>query len=431
LLRPIGMTTIGRTTALLTLLASAVVAIGCGAGHPHSTQHGAVPAVPAKLTSSQLSALRGYGVGDMTFGLNVLSRLCASQPGRNEALSPLSLESGLGLAYLGAGGTTATAIAKVLHLPATGQNLASGLRARAALLASLNRPGVTFTSSNRIWADPSLITKPSFAAALRTSYQAGLTHLPLLSRPEEARTRINAAIAADTHGHITDLLPPGSVAPGTIGWVLTDALYLDAAWRYPFNHALTRPGTFSTSSGKVTAQYLTGQLLFTVATVHGWTAVSLPYRGGRLSMLALLPPATGKPAAGNCQIPAAADVGQLASDVATSHAQTEIALPKVNLTSSESLNGVLTSLGMGVAFSHGANFTGLSPQACCIGFVRPAATLDVAEKGTVASAATAVGIVANAARLVLSFDRPYLILLRDSLTGEPLMLAWVANPASN
>jgi serpin B len=423
-----GMTAIRRAIALLALLAAAVVASGCGAGHPRSAGSGAAPAVSAKLTSSQVSALRRYGVGDTAFGLNVLSELCASQPGRNEALSPVSLESGLGMAYLGAKGTTATAIAKVLHLPATGQNLASGLRARAALLASLNRPGVTFTSSNRIWADPSLVTDPSFVAALRASYQAGLTHVPLLSEPEQALTRINAAVAADTHGHITGLLPPGSIAPGTIGWVLTDALYLNAAWKHPFNHAMTRPGAFNTGTGKVTAQYMTGQS-FKVATAHGWTAVSLPYRGGRLGMLALLPPAAGKPTAGSCQIPAAADIGQIANDLAASHVQTDIALPKVKLASSESLNQALTSLGMGIAFTGRANFTGLSPQACCIGFVRHAATLDVAEKGTVASAATAVGIMPSMATNVLSFDRPYLMLLRDSLTGEPLILAWVANPA--
>jgi serpin B len=422
------MSVIRHATALLTLLAAAAVACGCGASNHRSDDHGAPPAASATLTSSQVSALRRYGVGDTAFGLNVLSELCASQPGRNEVLSPLSLEAGLGMAYLGARGSTAAAIAKVLHLPATGRNLASGLQARAALLASLNRPGVTFTASNRIWADPSLVTNPSFIAALRASYQAGLTHLPLLSNPEQARAKINAAVAADTRGHITDLLPPGSIPPGAIGWVLTDALYLNAAWKYPFDHGLTGPGTFNARTGKVTAQYMTGQS-FKVATAHGWTAVSLPYRGHRLSMLALLPPAGGKPTSGSCQIPAAADIGRLANDVAASRVGTDIAFPKVKLATSESLNQVLASLGMGVAFSDGANFTGLSPQACCIGFVRHAATLDVAEKGTVASAATAVGMMPTAARITLNFDRPYLMLLRDSLTGEPLMLAWVANPA--
>jgi hypothetical protein len=65
LLRPIGMTTIRRATALLALLASVVVASGCGVGHRRPADHGAAPAVSAKLTSSQLGALRSYGATQM------------------------------------------------------------------------------------------------------------------------------------------------------------------------------------------------------------------------------------------------------------------------------------------------------------------------------------------------------------------------------
>jgi serpin B len=237
-------------------------------------------------------------------------------------------------------------------------------------------------------------------------------------------------VAADTRGHITGLLPPGSIPPNAIGWVLTDALHLNASWKDPFNHAMTQPGPFSTAGGKVTVQYLSG-VSFAMAKASGWTAVSLPYRGNRLSMLALLPRTAGQSTAGGCQLPTAGAVSTLAAGLAATHLQTEIALPKVKLASAYPLQGALTSLGMGIAFGGRADFSGLSPQACCIGFVRHAATLAVAEKGTVASAATAVGIMPSAGHLVLSFDRPYLLILRDSLTGEPLMLAWVANPATS
>ena len=94
---------------------------------------------------------------------------------------------------------------------------------------------------------------------------------------------------------------------------------------------------------------------------------------------------------------------------------------------------VLTALGMGVAFTPAADFTGLSTQACCIGLVEQAATLGVGEKGTVASAATAVGMEPTAARLLppqLLFNRPYLMLVTDRATGEPIFLARVADPAT-
>ena len=420
------MTTKAKATAVAAVLVSSALACGCAGVPVHQPSH-KPPRPSAVLTSSQVTALRAYGAGDTDFGLRLLSAVCRGQPGTNAVISPVSLATGLGMAYLGARGATATAMARVLRLPGDSQSLAAGLAARAELLYSLNRPGITFSTSNRLWADPAVITNPGYVSALRAGYQAGVTHAPLLTNPDQARAKINAAVAADTRGHITELLPPGSIPPRAIGWVVTDALYLNAAWANPFDAAMTQPGSFSASSGEVTAHYMNGGS-FAVATSAGWTAVSLPYRGNRLSMLAVLPPAGQK--AGGCQLPTAGTLGGLAAGLSASHTQTYIALPKVKLASSYALKGALTSLGMGIAFGGQADFSGISPQACCIGFVQHAATLAVAEKGTVASAATAVGITASAAHLVLSFDRPYVLLLRDSLTGEPLMLAWVANPAS-
>ena len=59
------------------------------------------------------------------------------------------------------------------------------------------------------------------------------------------------------------------------------------------------------------------------------------------------------------------------------------------------------------------------------------ATLSVDEKGAIATTATAVGVQALALPIPLLFNRPYLLIIRDMLTGEPLMMAWVANPAQD
>ena len=85
---------------------------------------------------------RPYGAADTAFGLDVLSAWCRADPHANLVLSPSSLASGLGMAYLGARGGTARVMARVLHLPAAAaRQLEAGLQARSTALRGLSRPG--------------------------------------------------------------------------------------------------------------------------------------------------------------------------------------------------------------------------------------------------------------------------------------------------
>ena len=409
--------------------AAATLAAGCGSGAaPQRALPGGESVVMGTAAREPAADPRPYGAADTAFGLSVLGAWCRRDPQANLVLSPASLATGLGMAYLGARGSTARAMASVLRLPAAGQPLIAGLGARSAALRSLDGPGVTLATSDQIWADPSLPTLAGYLDALAAGYGAGLRQAPLLDDPAGAARQIDAAVAAATRGHIPRLLPAGDLNGS--GWVLTDALYLDADWATPFNANKTAPGGFTTATGqRLTASYLNGGG-FPFTSADGWTAVSLPYRGGKLAMTALLPDSgsLGCPALSSSTLSAITTA--LASGTAR---RTAVALPKVSLQSRASLRGLLTTLGMGVAFSPDADFSGLSPSACCIGSVIHAATLDIGEKGTVGTAATAVGILPTAATLgprqLITFDRPYLLLVTDMSTGEPLFLARVANPA--
>ena len=374
---------------------------------------------------------RPYGAADTAFGLDVLGAWCRADPQANLVLSPSSLASGLGMAYLGARGGTARAMAGVLHLPAAGgQQLEAGLQARSAALRDLSGPGVTLNASDQVWADPGLVTERSYLNAVATGYNAGVAQAPLLHNPERARQEINQAIATATRGQIPQLLLPGSL--NGIGWVLTDALYMHAAWATPFDATLTSPGPVhhrrrAAGHGAVHDRRSVpcgpgGRLDRGLAPVqrrqagHGGAAAAR--RRLRLhdacrdsprhdDVPAGRRPARPSPGASRCRRCPCGD--------------------------QVSMKPVLTALGMGVAFTPAADFTGLSPQACCIGLVEQAATLGVGEKGTVASAATAVGMEPTAARLLppqVLFNRPYLMLVTDRATGEPLFLARVADPAT-
>jgi serpin B len=371
------------------------------------------------------------GAADTAFGLSVLGAWCRENPQANLVLSPSSLASGLGMAYLGARGGTAQAMARVLHLPATGPQLAAQLQAHSAALHSLDRPGVTVASSDQVWTDPSLVTRASYLNAVATGYRAGVARVPLLSGPGRAAQQIDQAIGGATRGHIPRLLSADALQD--IGWVLTDAVYLNAAWAHPFQASATKSQEFRTAAGReVSAKFMSGGQ-FHQAQAAGWTAASLPYRGDRLAMLALLPPAMTRD---GCALPSPGTMASLSGALSRGGGAagpvTAVALPRVNLSTKADLKGLLAGLGLGVAFTPAADFGGLSPQACCIGLVEHAATLQVGEKGTVASAATAVGLMPTDAQAAppLVFDRPYLLLVTDTRTGEPLFLARVTDPSA-
>ncbi len=414
---------------------------GCGTTPTSTTTHASDDAMMRGVATVEPAAdPKPFGAADTAFGLDVMRAWCAQNPGQNLVFSPSTLASALGMAYLGARGATAAEMARVLHLPESSRAaLAAGLQARLKSLSSLDGPGVTVAASDQVWTDPTLPTLRSYLNEVATGYGAGVAKAPFSTDPGKAAAEINAAISAATRGHITVLVDSSMLSQ--VGWVLTSALYLDATWATPFDANQTKPTSFTPTSGKaVTVPFMNGDA-FPYTTAGGWQAVALPYQGGKLTMTALLPPARS----GACALPSQAEMAAITGSLdgagagaGASAGTADVSLPKVDLDTSGgagTMQPVLERLGMGLAFTDKADFTGLSLEACCIAFVQQAATLQVGEKGTVGAAAAAVGIEPYAMAVpqtnTVTFNRPYLLLVSAKATGEPLFLAEVANPANS
>ena len=435
-----------RFSALL--LAAGLTAALAGCASATAPQPGPSPAEARGVAAIEPAAdPRPFGAADAAFGLDVLRAWCAQYPGQNLVFSPSTLASALGMAYAGAHGATAAAMARVLHLPTAGGTiLEAGLQARADALGALGGPGVTLAPSDEVWADPSLPPLTSYLDAVATGYRAGLAKVPFLTDPAKAADEVNAAIAAATRGHIPHLVTPDLVSD--VGWVLTSALSMNARWATPFDPTKTAKDDFTLADGKTVLPFYLEGTGFSYARAGGWTAVDLPYKGGKLTMTALLPPAGT--ASGSCALPSQASLTALTASLragargaaaARQHngvgRTADVVLPKVSLSTggeTGNMKPVLQRLGMGVAFTAQADFTGLSKLAGNLAFVQQAATFQVAEKGTVAAAAAAVGITPTSAEanpVTIRFDRPYLMVVSATSTGEPLFLAEVADPTAS
>ena len=400
------------------LLAAGLAVMGCGGG---STSGSAPPttslnsdAVPTAVAAAQKAAVPvgpAIVTADNAFGLNLLDTLLAGSGGDNIAISPLSVALALQVLYNGAAGSTQQAMAQTLELGTLSDSALNG--DNAALHASLISadPKVQLTVANSLWIDESRgPVLPSFTQTDETYY--GATVGDLAGAPAD----INAWVDSETHGLITQLMPPGEY----VAAIIANVLYFKGQWTTAFDPANTAAAPFTLSSGsQMSAQLMnqTGSFAYAEGNLHGvnFQAVRIPYGQGRLSMLVVLPGA----GANVTSFVAGITLDDLNGLIAQLNLSTvSSALPRFNASYGSSLTGALTSMGMGVAFGPSADFSALAPG-FTVNVVEHKTVVEVDETGTVAAAATGVGTTVGLGQMyTITMDHPFFYAIRDDKTGN-------------
>ena len=319
------------------------------------------------------------------------------------------------------------------------------------MLDGLASGPLTLRAPSTLWVQSGLPLRPEFTAALAGLAAVSVHDADFARAAEAAREEINALIAEQTAGKITGLLPPGAVTAAT-RLVLASAVYLKAAWAHPFPEAATADGPFWPEPGRdvqVPLMRLAARLRYLRG--DGYQVVELPYAGGRLAMLIVLPdgglgPLEDRLAAGGVAglaggaaeaggaggVPEAGGAGGVAEGL--SPRQVSLVLPKFRMTSALDLAPVLTALGARLAFTRAADFSGITlAEPLHIGAVAHKAYIDVDERGTEAAAATAVTMalaraVFGGPPVEVVVDRPFLYAITEAGSGLPLFLGRVADP---
>jgi serpin B len=401
---------------------------------------------------------------DDAFGADLYQRLPAAG---NLVFSPSSIAIALRLVLLGARGETAAQIAAALHLGRPDQ-AGPQLRTVLTLLDDLATGDLTFRAPSTVWVQSGLPLEPGFTAARAAVTDAAATvalrDADFRRDAEQARQEINQVIAQQTAGRITDLLGPG-VLDASTSLVLASAVYLKAAWAHPFPAGATHGAPFHPDSGiQVTVPTMRLGARLRYVRGDGFQAVGLPYAGSRLGLLIVLPdgppgadpsgadpsggdpsgadppgadpPAGGQPGGGPPGIgPDSGGLGRLLARLAPR--QVSLALPRFRVTSDFALRPLLAALGMPLAFSPEADFSGITTaQRLRIDEVAHQAYIEVNEEGTEAAAATAVIIKASARFMnteppvEMIVDRPFLFAITDTESGLPLFLGRVTDPTA-
>jgi serine protease inhibitor len=416
-----------------------------------------------------------------------LYRQLAKQPeyrDKNLFFSPYSIFCALAMTAEGARGETAAQMGSVLHFPETARHIGGDAKSipwNTSMIhvgvAALDERFMSDTAkkqyalrvANALWIEKTYPIQQSYADTIQRFYRGGVFPVDFIDRSESERQKINAWIEEQTNKHIKDMIPPRGVNENT-RLVLTNAIYFKGDWLESFVENRTKEDRFTTTAGKdmrvammlgpgmravrYGAFQADGSFFKTPATVSrkstqslypdkdGFLMIELPYKGGDLSMVVILPQDIG-------------GLDRLEKSLSNANFQSwcgklekrpvHVYLPKFKLKTDYGLSRALVSLGMTRAFvdptrPNGAQFDGMCTsqnprQKFSITDVLHKAFVEVNEKGTEAAAATVVAhAVPVSVRPTEPFtptfraNKPFVFIIRDVKTGIILFLGRMTNP---
>jgi serpin B len=427
------MNTISRITLITVALAILAGCVCPGGGKPPGLSAQSKKArvkSPDVPTLDQTELVSGNGA----FAFDLYRYLTKGKDG-NVFYSPHSISLALAMTYAGARGETEQEMADTLHFTLPQDQLHPAFNWLDLELASRGEgakgkdgDGFQLHIANTTWGQEDYAFLPEYLDALAINYGAGMQLLDFVGDPEGSRLTINDWVSDQTEGRIQDLIPPDCIDSLT-RLVLTNAIYFNASWAEAFEKDQTNDGAFCLLDGsQVTVPMMTHTASYGYSESKGLQALELPYDGGELSMVILLP-AEGEFEAFEASLDAE-NVDAIVSELM--HQEVTLTMPRFEIESEFSLVRALAEMGMPTAFSMGADFSGMDgTEELFIGEVLHKSFITVDEAGTEAAAATAVEMQLKGAPMEpikVTVDRPFIFFIRDIETGAILFVGRVVDP---
>jgi len=365
----------------------------------------------------------------LQFAFKLFAELTKSNKEQNVLVSPTSVALALALAYNGARGETARAIARTLELGEISLDALN--RANAALIESLRAldPHVALAIANSLWAQQDISFAPDFLKNNQDFYHAEIATLDFGNA--SAVATINAWVERNTGGKIEKILDQ---IDRSAVMFLINAIYFKGRWSKPFDPRRSREMPFMLSGGRQHSHPMMAQTgKFDYYAIQGFQAISLPYGAGRASMYIFLPEQRSSLRAFRRELT------YKSWDVWLRHfrpAEGTIVLPRFKLAYEATLNDALKALGMGIAFDQRrADFGGMiadSKPSVNIDEIKHKTFVEVNEEGTEAAAVTSIGMIRTTMAPQRNFsmivDRPFFCAIRDNQTGALLFMGAITDP---
>jgi len=357
---------------------------------------------------------------DNVFGLKLFKALHLAKPESNLFISPLSVSMALGMTLNGANGNTYEAMKTTLELNGLSENeINESYKNLIDLLTNLDKE-VIFNIANSIWYRNEFSVEQSFIDTNQEYFDAEVQGLDF-SNPSSLNI-INNWVSEKTNGLIKNILD--EQIPDYMVMYLINAIYFKGVWTGEFDKNETKTESFFNYNNTVSNISLMHQDEdFLYAENDQFQSVDLMYGDSLFSMTIILPKEN-------------IDINNLVQTIDSNFipnhfvsTELNLYLPKFELEYKSSLNDVLKSMGMEIAFNTAlADFTRINPDGnLFIDEVLHKTFIKVDEEGTEAAAVTSVGIGLTAMPETIYFrvDRPFVFLIRERHSGTILFIGKV------
>ena len=340
----------------------------------------------------------------------------------NLAFSPFSLACVLDVLRLGATGNAEKELNAALHLEQSSPGAEARITAR----------GVTLSAGNSLWIGTRFHPKAEFLHTADTRF-GDVVFTADFDQPQQAAKRINGWISDKTAGHINDLISPANLVGA--GMVVANAVYFKGDWETPFKAAATSDKPFHLISGKeIPVPQMFHQGHYRYAEKDGVQILELPYQGGDVSMMLILP---SQGAAPLNRLERELNAKWLRDAIASqTSVSVAVTLPRFKFSSEPAeIVGDLNALGIRSMFHSSLDFAKITDDKLAVTAFKHRAWLEVNEKGTEAAAATGAAMrvlampVPAAKPIQFVADHPFVFVIRHSPTGTPLFVGRVSDPA--
>ena len=194
------------------------------------------------------------------------------------------------MTYGGARGKTEAEMAHVLHFDLGQEKLHPAFAALEAHFAQIQEKGdIAIYVANSLWPQIGYDFLQAFLDLCSRCYGVSITPVNYAGDPQGARQQINAWVEEKTRDKIKELLKPRHVTPETT-LALVNAIYFKGNWANSFDKEKTRDNTFCLNAqDTVKIPMMEQKARFGYAEADTLQVLEMPYVGGDLSMIVLLP----------------------------------------------------------------------------------------------------------------------------------------------